>query len=122
MRLPLFVYGTLCSDGDQGALLAHLSRVAATARGTLWDLPQGYPALGPGERVVHGELVEPPDPRLLALLDAYEGVDEGLYRRVHVDVTVGLRTVRAWAYTMDDPRLQGGRLVADGRWKRARRR
>ena len=103
-------------------LLAGLRRVNATTRGTLWDLPAGYPALGPGEGLVHGELVDPPDDRLLRALDGYEGVQEGLYRREAVDVTVGLRAVRAWAYVMDDPSRHGGRRLPHGRWKRVRRR
>jgi gamma-glutamylcyclotransferase (GGCT)/AIG2-like uncharacterized protein YtfP len=71
---------------------------------------------------VHGELVAVPSDRLLGLLDSYEGVDEGLYRRVEIDVTVGLRSQRAWAYVMDDPRARGGRLLRDGRWPGVRRR
>jgi gamma-glutamylcyclotransferase (GGCT)/AIG2-like uncharacterized protein YtfP len=122
-RLPMFVYGTLMSGGDRAELLRGLARRVATVRGTLYDLPAGYPALvldGGGR--VHGELVDPPDARLLGVLDAYEGVAEGLYDRVAVDAKVGLRTMRAWTYVLDAPRARNGRIVRGGRWQAPRRR
>jgi gamma-glutamylcyclotransferase (GGCT)/AIG2-like uncharacterized protein YtfP len=121
--LPLFVYGTLASGGERAGLLGGLGRRAASVRGTLYDLPAGYPALvlaGTGR--VHGELVEPPDAALLGVLDAYEGVAEGLYDRVVVDVRVGLRTERAWAWVLDEARARNGRIVRGGRWRAPRRR
>jgi len=118
----LFVYGTLMAGQVQEGLLAGLSRVAASTRGTLWDLPAGYPALSEGGGEVHGELVHGVDERRLALLDGYEGVDEGLYRRVEIEVRVGLRAEVAWAYVMDEPRRHGGRQVQSGRWHPTRRR
>jgi gamma-glutamylcyclotransferase (GGCT)/AIG2-like uncharacterized protein YtfP len=115
---PLFVYGTLTSAAPQGALLAGYRRTPATVRGRLYDLPAGYPAvtLG-GDGIVHGELVETPEDGKLLVLDAYEGVPEGLYRRVLAEVSVGLRRVQAWIYVMDAPEARGGRLVPTGRWK-----
>ena len=120
-RLPLFVYGTLQAGGPQGALLAGLDRRPAWIRGLLYGLPAGYPAvvLG-GDGRVHGELVDPPDDRLLGLLDRYEGVDEGLYARVRCDVQLGLRVEPAWVYAMEAARARTGRLVPDGRWHRTR--
>jgi gamma-glutamylcyclotransferase (GGCT)/AIG2-like uncharacterized protein YtfP len=122
-RLRLFVYGTLMSGAERAALLQGLGRRPATVRGTLYDLPAGYPALvlvGSGR--VHGELVDAPDVRLLGVLDTYEGVADGLYDRVAVDVTVGLRTERAWTYVLDVARARNGRIVAGGRWRAPRRR
>jgi len=122
-RLPLFVYGTLMSGEAQGPLLGSSARRAASVRGTLFALPAGYPALvAGGTGRVHGELVDPPDERMLQLLDTYEGVPEGLFARVEVDARVGLRTVRAWAYTMDVARARTGTLVRSGRWQALRRR
>lgn len=122
MHLPLFVYGTLLSSESHAGLLAGLGRRPARLRGRLYHLPAGYPALtlgGPDD--VHGELVEAPHPDLLALLDHYEGVSEGLYARVHAPVILGLTTVRSWAYVMEDPPARGGRWLPAGRWTGTRR-
>lgn len=116
--MNLFVYGTLMGGAPQGALLAGRHRVKATVRGSLFALPAGYPALRPGgDGVVHGELVEGVDERVLALVDRYEGLDEGLYERIELDVDVGLKRERAWVYVMRHPERRGGRRVPDGRWK-----
>ena len=123
MSHPLFVYGTLMSGEAQAGLLGDASRAQAHTRGTLWDLPAGYPALSHGDDRVEGELVVLPIPGMLAVLDRYEGVDDGLYERVLIDVMVELRRHRAWAYVMTDPRLSGGRRVpGGGRWSPTRRR
>lgn len=121
--LPLFVYGTLRTGDSQSVLLGTLPRRPAWIRGALYTLPAGYPAavLGPEGRI-HGELVEPPEERLLRLLDRYEGVDEGLYQRVECEVQIGLRSARAWVYAMEAARARTGRLVPDGRWRRSRAR
>lgn len=128
-RLPLFVYGTLLPTEPQGALLGPLSRRPAAVRGALYAMPAGYPALvlagEPGHEhvdFVYGEIVDPPDDRLLDLLDRYEGVDEGLYDRVTCEVRVGLRSERAWVYVMDAARARTGRRVARGRWRTVQRR
>lgn len=126
MRDPsgVFVYGTLRSDGTHAGLLAGYDRLPARVRGVLYDLPAGYPALVPDEQAgwVHGELVQVTEPRLLALLDHYEGVGEGLYRRVPLVVHLGLRTQHAWTWVMDHPERRGGRLLASGRWWPSKRR
>lgn len=116
--LPLFVYGTLRSDGSQAHLLGPRRRTEASVQGTLWDLPAGYPALQlAGEGRVWGERVEPVSDDLLRLLDVYEGVPQGLYTRAMVDLRVGLRTEPAWAWVMADPRRQHGRIIPSGRWR-----
>ncbi|MEZ4238513.1 MAG: gamma-glutamylcyclotransferase family protein [Myxococcota bacterium] len=121
--LPLFVYGTLMAGQAQAGLLGALGRRAAQVRGALYRLPAGYPALVADDAGwVHGELVDPPSAPVLALLDTYEGVDEGLYRRIVCDVRVGLRTQPAWAYVMDAAQARRGRRVEDGRWRPVRRR
>jgi gamma-glutamylcyclotransferase (GGCT)/AIG2-like uncharacterized protein YtfP len=117
--LPLFVYGTLAASGPEGALLAHLPRAPAHTRGELWALPAGYPALvvRPGiTTVVYGERVDPPDERLLAVLDTYEGVSEGLYRRVVLEVVCDGRVGPAWAWIMDLARARTGVRLPEGRW------
>jgi gamma-glutamylcyclotransferase (GGCT)/AIG2-like uncharacterized protein YtfP len=123
MTEPLFVYGTLMAGASRGALLGDAPRVAATCTGRLYDLPAGYPALDPSvEGVVHGELIAAFPSARWGVLDLYEGVGEGLYRRVKIDVRVGLRRFLAWSYVMDDPAARGGVWVRDGRWRCTRRR
>lgn len=116
--LALFVYGTLQHGEAQAGLLASLGRRAARVRGRLFHLPAGYPALQlGGSDLVHGEIVDAPDGRLLTLLDTFEGVSDGLFRRVEVSVLLGLTTERAWAYVMDNPARRGGRRLPKGRWR-----
>jgi gamma-glutamylcyclotransferase (GGCT)/AIG2-like uncharacterized protein YtfP len=129
LTTSLFVYGTLMAQHAQNGLLNHVERQVAWVEGLLYDLPAGYPALvlappTPGvERPrVWGELAGPFPEDLLRLLDVYEGVGEGLYDRVRVDVKVGLRSYATWVYVMDAARARRGRLVRSGRWRPARRR
>ena len=123
--VDVFVYGTLMAGEPQGGLLKRFPREEASLSGRLYRLPQGYPALqlggAAGERV-YGELVRQVDPRMLPVLDQYEGVAEGLYRRVQVDVNAGLRAWPAWAWVMDDPLRRGGVHIPTGRWRGAIRR
>ena len=102
-RPLLFAYGTLQEARQRDAVL----RGAATREigrgsvaGTLYDLGE-YPGLvADGAARVPGTLIELPDEAALALLDAYEGVDEGLYARVRA--TVRLETgdeLEAWLYS-----------------------
>lgn len=95
---PVFVYGTLTDSRrvesilddwrfDGGAVLEGLQRVEGR-----------YPALAPGGRT-EGRLLVTPQ---LEALDAYEGVDTGLYVRVGVPLEGG---DRAWVYVGDPDRL-----------------
>jgi gamma-glutamylcyclotransferase (GGCT)/AIG2-like uncharacterized protein YtfP len=114
----LFVYGTLMTGGQRALLLRGLTRRPASVRGALYHLREGYPAMDPeGDGVVHGELVDPPAPALLALLDHYEGVDEGLFQRVEVTVRLPLARATAWAWVMRRPDQRGGVAVPSGRWR-----
>lgn len=107
--LPLFVYGTLRTGGPAAKLLGGLGRAPARARGVLYRMPAGYPALRPStESWVDGELVDPPGTVRMGLVDRYEGVDEGLYRRARMVVECRGRPVHAWVYVMDDPVARGG--------------
>lgn len=122
MATSLFVYGTLMTGGGREAMLRGLRREPATARGTLYDLPAGYPALAPGDGAVYGEVVYDVADARLAVLDRFEGVAEGLYRRVSAVVQAGSISLTADVYVMDDPVARGGRLVTSGRWRAIRRR
>lgn len=113
----LFTYGTLGSRGGAGELLQGCERVrAADVTGILYDAG-AYPALlltEDGQRV-EGEIWSCPADRLPDL-DRYEGVEEGLFRRI------GVRSggVACWVYVAG-PRL-GARLTPEaridgGRWQ-----
>lgn len=117
MALPLFVYGTLRSDAPRAGLLGKRRRERATVRGTLYALPAGYPALALlGDTDVRGEIVHDMDDVVLRVLDFYEDVADGLYRRVEVDARLGLQTVRCQTYVMERPWEKGGRKLKSGWW------
>jgi gamma-glutamylcyclotransferase (GGCT)/AIG2-like uncharacterized protein YtfP len=117
LSLPLFVYGTLMRGGAQAGLVGPARRGPATTRGRLWRMPEGYPALSDGDHLVHGEWVEPVSSDVLARLDAYEGVDEGLYARRVIRVQAEDGTFDAWAWVMADPPRRGGVAIPSGRWR-----
>lgn len=112
----LFSYGTLMSGGAAAARqLADCERVGpATVQGTLFDTGP-YPALLlAGTDRVEGEIWRCPA-WVLPRLDRYEGVADGLFRRV------GLRVdgVACWVYVAG-PAL-GPRLTPDSRTQSGRR-
>lgn len=122
-RPGLFVYGTLCKGQSQHGLVAHLNPRVAKVDGRLYSLSAGYPALSVTSKGwVWGELLEAPSDSLLQILDVYEGVHEGLFRRVNVDVFVGLTRHRAWTYIMDNPQKHKGSWIEGGRWRRVKTR
>lgn len=112
---PLFVYGSLMRGQAAEGYLADRLVVPATTRGRLFRVPAGYPALvvdAAGQPIM-GELVLDPTPGLFTVLDLYEGVATGLYRRELVRVTrldkpraadgqqtLFARTLHAWAYVV----------------------
>jgi gamma-glutamylcyclotransferase (GGCT)/AIG2-like uncharacterized protein YtfP len=111
----LFVYGTLRSGGGAAGLLHGCERVGTgTVAGTLYDLG-AYPALVlDGEGRVEGEVWRCPA-EALARLDEYEGVPEGVYRRVAVQVG----GTDCWTYVAGptlEPRLTPERRIRSGRW------
>jgi gamma-glutamylcyclotransferase (GGCT)/AIG2-like uncharacterized protein YtfP len=107
----LFAYGSLASADARPAadLLAGCEQVGrASVRGTLYDLGE-YPALLlSGATEVAGVIWRCPADRL-PLLDAYEAVEDGLFRRV------GVRAgdYACWVYVAG-PRL-GLRLTPEAR-------
>lgn len=122
-ELPLFVYGTLLTEGGQGHLLPGRRRPGRVL-GHLYRLEAGYPALvvDHGGNWVHGEWLDPVNPKRLRMLDLYEGVDQGLYRRAPVWVQTTTVRFEAWSWVMDTPERRGGVRIPSGRWTRIRRR
>lgn len=111
----LFVYGTLRSNGAAASLLAAGELVAeGTVGGVLYDMDAGYPALLPyGAAPVRGEVWRLPVMALPAL-DDYEGVAEGVFRRIGVEVSMDDQTVLpCWVYVAG-PAL-GRALTSDRR-------
>lgn len=89
---PIFVYGTLKSSESRASAwpLPAISVEPAVVRGTLFDLGD-YPALGPGDRLVLGELWRLADEHLaptLRVLDVIEGFsdsDDDLFKRTTIE-------------------------------------
>ena len=119
--LPLFVYGTLMSDGPRAGLLGRGRRRLGRVQGRLFAMPSGYPALVLGsEGTVEGEVVEGLDESRMRMIDLYEGVPEGLYERVDVDVEIDGKSTAAWAYVMRTPGARGGVPWPGNRWIQSR--
>jgi len=115
----LFAYGTLRSaEAPPPPLLQGARRVAdATVQGTLYDIDGEFPALMLyGTTPVPGTVWHIPEAARLAMLDEYEQVDRGLYRRVAVEAG----GVACWVYVAGPAlasRLTPDRRLAHGVWK-----
>jgi gamma-glutamylcyclotransferase (GGCT)/AIG2-like uncharacterized protein YtfP len=113
----LFAYGTLAPGGPVGGVRD--GWVADRVRGRLYDLGP-YPALfdcGDVEANWVEGYVRSVDPNELSeRLDPYEGVDEGLYRRVAATTEAG-RLVWVYVYARPLPPSARGPLA---RWERPR--
>lgn len=110
----LFVYGTLRSNGAAASLLADGELIGqGHVGGVLYNIDDEYPALVVyGDTPVRGEVWRLPATSLLSL-DEYEGVGEGLFRRIGVSVTMqDGETVGCWTYVAG-PKL--GRKLVPGR-------
>jgi gamma-glutamylcyclotransferase (GGCT)/AIG2-like uncharacterized protein YtfP len=97
----LFAYGTLGPPGPEA--IARGGWVADAVRGRLFDLGP-YPALidadDPAADWVEGHVRPVGGRELVDFLDPYEGVDEGLFRRVAVTTRTGRH---AWVYVFARP-------------------
>lgn len=118
----LFVYGTLREGGSKHAWLLRTHPEGLTrawVAGRLFHLAAGYPALvadsepvipAPGPGWVRGDFVGYEDEAdlesALADLDPLEGVEEGLFTREILPVTLeGGQHYRAWVYVFHVERL-----------------
>ncbi len=95
---PVFVYGTLTDASAVDALLDEWRFGGEAVLEGLGRVEGRYPTLAPGDTTT-GRLLVTPE---LDRLDAYEGVDRGLYVRVAVPIANG---DRAWLYVGDPDRL-----------------
>jgi gamma-glutamylcyclotransferase (GGCT)/AIG2-like uncharacterized protein YtfP len=114
----LFVYGTLRAGEAAHAVVAPyvISAVRATALGTMYALPAGYPGVVADDRgVVHGELLTLRDlAAALPALDAYEGDD---FTRILAEITTAAGRGWAWMYVLLSSELaHGAPVIADGDW------
>jgi len=129
--LTLFVYGTLQPRGRYWPAFCAGGRAfvrvpEAWVPGTLYALPQGYPALVRGKGRVYGMVLVLRDDAILASIDALEAYapwrppDENEYQREWVSwfYPEGQAGGKAWRYRMDAERARamGGHLISSGRW------
>jgi gamma-glutamylcyclotransferase (GGCT)/AIG2-like uncharacterized protein YtfP len=110
----VFFYGTLIAGSDNAvARAAHRGLgpgVAAQVRGALYAVPDPlgwYPAMVPGEGVVHGYVYRVVDGFDVGALDAYEGAD---YRREAIEV----QGITAHAYIWAGALPLGAVLIPSG--------
>ncbi|GAW92612.1 gamma-glutamylcyclotransferase family protein [Calderihabitans maritimus] len=128
----VFVYGTLMTgfENHKHIFRAKSTRVRpAKARGLLYHLAEGYPAMVPGEGTVIGEYIVPGDLyQVLPVLDRLEGYrgpgGNNLYDRVIQEVELldtGER-VRAYLYVYSSDRRaqlkKESLLIEHGDWRR----
>lgn len=131
--LKVFVYGTLkpgeCNYQRYCAGVV-VGAQPALARGLLFALPVGYPAMTPGEGSVHGVLLSFASPAILRHLDELEDYDphrppsQNEYDRQQIEVfdpalqSLGL----VWAYLMTPEKVRriGGVPIPEGVWSAGR--
>jgi len=125
--MRVFVYGTLlpgCRNHERWAAPHLISCEPARARGELYHLPAGYPAVVEGGGWVRGCLLELPD-HVLADLDELEAFDpsapmeENEYYRREITATLSNGSAcPAWIYFMTPERVQAmrGARIPSGNW------
>ncbi len=125
----VFVYGTL-KPGESNYQSYCAKKVVevkkAIAKGQLFSLPLGYPAMTPGNSPVHGFLLSFSDAKILHQLDWLEDYvpqrpdAQNEYYRQQVEIydTAFIPLGRAWAYLMTPEQVYtfGGVLLPDGWW------
>jgi gamma-glutamylcyclotransferase (GGCT)/AIG2-like uncharacterized protein YtfP len=124
----VFVYGTLMKNfwNHKRYLEGRISRIIpGKTYGLLYHLPEGYPALLAGNKIVKGEVIEPVDENLLKSLDRLEGYVEGRSNNLYVRDIKNILTedgeeMVCWVYIYTDERYaqDNGILVPDGDWRK----
>lgn len=122
----IFVYGTLMKSFEnyKTYLEGQISRVIpGRTYGLLYHLPEGYPALLPGNGIIVGEVMEPVDRNLLQALDKLEDYDEcsdsNLYVREIRSISTEVGEMLCWVYVYTDEGYakKNGILVPNGNWR-----
>ena len=90
--MDVFVYGTLTDPDTAAAVLDTFEYRGAAELVGLRRVDGRYPTLAPGGTTT-GRLLRTPE---VAALDAYEGVDRGLYCRQSVPLADGTGTVECY--------------------------
>ena len=129
-KLRVFVYGSL-KPGEVNYLRYCEGKVLeekpAIAFGKLFDLPLGYPAMTPGESLVHGFLLTFTDSTILSILDELEDynpnriLEENEYYRQEIEIydldrkSLGF----AWVYLMTFAQIQRlcGVIISSVNWR-----
>jgi gamma-glutamylcyclotransferase (GGCT)/AIG2-like uncharacterized protein YtfP len=127
----VFVYGTLKPGEENYTHYCHgkVTQVQpAIARGDLYDLPLGYPAVTLGDGWVQGVVLSFADAGVLAELDELEDYccdrpsEQNEYQRSLIEgFTPDHQSIGpVWIYWMPLSRIQqiGGVLLPDGLWSR----
>jgi gamma-glutamylcyclotransferase (GGCT)/AIG2-like uncharacterized protein YtfP len=141
LTLPfnIFVYGTLkpgYSGFQEFCRGFEVESSAACARGKLYHLPAGYPAMTVGNDWVQGYLLSFNTLAVLPALDTYEDYDPNkpatanLYNREQIQIYLSQSTnnshtqieptvfTTAWAYLMSATLVEqlGGQYLPHGQW------
>jgi gamma-glutamylcyclotransferase (GGCT)/AIG2-like uncharacterized protein YtfP len=127
--LKVFVYGTLKpgeSNYERFCAGKVLQAQRAIARGHLYALPIGYPAMTPGDREVHGFLLTFTDNEILHHLDRLEDYnphrypEQNEYNRQLIETfnLSGQPLATAWTYLMtrEQVQRQGGIFLPSAWW------
>jgi gamma-glutamylcyclotransferase (GGCT)/AIG2-like uncharacterized protein YtfP len=128
-EIKVFVYGTLKPGEDNYENFCkdkYITKQSAWVKGSLYDLPMGFPAMVESDEFVRGVLYHFKDENALLCIDQLEGYDprynqdRNLYERKIVDVYDNDKKpiTRAWAYYMTLARALtlNGKKVENGNW------
>lgn len=132
MLSRLFVYGTLRpTESRWPAIQEYVADFEpATLTGyTIYSLPQGYPAIEPGDGEVAGTLLHLAPEHLrqaIAKADEIEGFVEGSPRSLYERVVVELADIAAYTYVFHPNRRDylrtHGEVIDSGDWLERNRR
>lgn len=128
--LKVFVYGTLkpgYSNYQRYCAGKIIEAEPATAKGQLFELPVGYPAMIPGDEWIQGFVLTFNDPAVLKDLDRLEDYDlnrpatQNEYHRQKIEVFKldGTSLGQIWAYLMSQEQIEqrNGKLIVSGCWQ-----